>query len=399
QFEAIPLWELTEGIEAVLDLREYIVDRNDPVKDLRIWTVAPGVRVEGTTLVALHTEWMEDHRIEVGASDGEDGTVVSIDVTVVNVNDPPVVDSVPPGKAFVDTKYVYDLQVIDEDPDDFMTFSIVSGPSDATIDEWGRLSWTPGEADVGTVTMNVSVDDGNVTVHQERELDVELENRPPSILNSPPDSAEAGVGYRWDIEARDPDGDILRFALVVGPTGASLDNVSGTLLWLPRLDFKDKVVTVAFTVRVSDGEFDVTLDFSVVLTYPPNRPPEILGELPEVVLSQGISIDLTEHMWDPDDPLSDLSWYIVGGDKGLVDTRMNGNVLILRPAGEGSGDVDLELVLEDDEGMYDSVMLHVEILASDDGVSPWVLALVVVVLCAAAALLHLQRRSRTDRRT
>jgi hypothetical protein len=157
------------------------------------------------------------------------------------------------------------------------------------------------------------------------------------------------------------------------------------------------VVTVAFTVQVSDDEFDVMLDFSVVLTYPPNRPPEILGELPDVVLSREVSIDLTEYMFDPDDPLSDLSWHVVGGDRDLVETRMNGNVLVIRPVGEGSGDVDLELVLEDDEGLYDVVVLHVHILASDDGISPWVLALVVVVLAAVAALLLHQRRSGTDR--
>ncbi|MCK5414621.1 MAG: hypothetical protein KAJ35_04500, partial [Thermoplasmata archaeon] len=393
-FEEVPLWEVTEGVDNTLDLSKYMVDSNDPLESLRLWTAAPGVRVEGTTIVAHYDEWVEDHSIEVGVSDGEDASVVNIDVTLVNVNDPPAVDSLPPDRAYVETEYVYDLEVTDVDPDDIITFSLASGPSGALVDEWGRLTWTPEEADVGTVTVNVSVSDGTVMVHHEWEVEVRLKNRPPKFTSSPPDEAAAGTEYRWAIEALDPDGDTLRFTLIEGPAEASI--VEGALLWSPEPDFKDKVVTVAFTVEVSDGEFDVTMDFSVALTYPPNRPPVILGELQDIVLSREVTIDLTEHMSDPDDPLSDLTWHVVGGDASLVASRIDGNVLSIRPVGDASGDVDLEIILEDDDGLRDSVMLHVDVLGSGNGYSLWIIVLVVAVLASVAGLLLYQRHIKND---
>lgn len=398
RFEAIPPWEVTEGMETKLDLREYLVDPNDPLERLRIWTTASAVSVEGTYLVALYDEWTEDHQIEVGASDGDDGTAVTIEVTVINTNDPPIVESEPPEMAFVGKRYEYDLQVFDEDPDDSLTFLIDSGPTEVTIDGSGRLSWTPGEDDVGSVMMNISINDGHISVHHVWELLVVQGNRPPSILDVPPGSAEAGIEYRWDVQATDPDGDDLRYVLTEGPAEASMDNVTGTLTWFPKLDHKDRVVTVAFTVEVSDGELVTTLDFSVLLTYPPNRPPEIVGELIDVVLSRRVTIDLTEHMWDPDDSMPELSWYIMGGDVEPVEAWMNGNVLVLDPTGEGSGEVTLVLVLEDDEGLSDSIDLQVQVLASDEDISPWVFVLVIAVLAGVTLLLYI-RNKRTGRGT
>jgi hypothetical protein len=62
---------------------------------------------------------------------------------------------------------------------------------------------------------------------------LELANRPPMIAGVPPIES-AGGGITAQLEAEDPDGDrSLRFRVLEGPKGLSVDPVSGRLSWRP----------------------------------------------------------------------------------------------------------------------------------------------------------------------
>jgi hypothetical protein len=63
-----------------------------------------------------------------------------------------------------------------------------------------------------------------------------VSNSPPEIVSQAANSG-TGATYRYQVEARDPDGDRrLRFRLEEAPPGMTIDPISGALSWTPPLD-------------------------------------------------------------------------------------------------------------------------------------------------------------------
>ena len=71
------------------------------------------------------------------------------------------------------------------------------------------------------------------------------DNRPPEIVSAPILNALVGVQYSYLVEAEDPEGDALTYALLEAPTGMTVDT-SGLIEWLPDVA-GDYSVTVAVT--------------------------------------------------------------------------------------------------------------------------------------------------------
>jgi hypothetical protein len=68
--------------------------------------------------------------------------------------------------------------------------------------------------------------------------ELQIGNSAPRIVSRPETQFEDGV-FRYAVEARDPDGDRnLRFSLLRGPEGMSIDRFDGGIRWAPRPDQK-----------------------------------------------------------------------------------------------------------------------------------------------------------------
>ncbi|MCK4970688.1 MAG: hypothetical protein KAS77_09180, partial [Thermoplasmata archaeon] len=235
-----PLWEVTEGQEDVLDLEPYIVDPNDLKIDLSLSTDAPGVTVNRLRLTVEYDDWQANHFIEVNVTDGEDTTTFTVEITVINVNDDPVITSEPGTTAEVGSGYEYIVTYTDVDPDDVHTFSLDAGPEGMEIDGSGRITWTPNEAQIGDHTIDVALTDGWIYLHQIWTITVTGPvNGPPAFSNDPPETHMAGTTYTWDAEAVDPDGNALTFDLTTAPEEATLDAPTGQLIWEPAADKRD----------------------------------------------------------------------------------------------------------------------------------------------------------------
>jgi hypothetical protein len=86
------------------------------------------------------------------------------------------------------------------------------------------------------VQAHVRVSDGESWSPTAESAELELANRPPSIRPLQPPQHESGA-LRYRLEADDPDGDEpLRFELLSGPPGLSVDPASGLLSWQPGPD-------------------------------------------------------------------------------------------------------------------------------------------------------------------
>src|SRR5262245_16727600 len=82
----------------------------------------------------------------------------------------------------------------------------------------------------------VRVSDGEAWSPTAESMTLELANRPPRFAPLPPIEAAAGT-FHATLTAEDPDGDkSLRYRLVKGPEGMTVDPVSGRLSWHPGKD-------------------------------------------------------------------------------------------------------------------------------------------------------------------
>jgi cellulose biosynthesis protein BcsQ len=94
-------------------------------------------------------------------SDGQGGTATAtVTIQVTSVNDAPSITSEPPTMAAVGRSYAYDVNAMDPDAGDKLTYSLVENPAGMTIDPVsGLVRWTPTSDQLGNHEVTVQVAD------------------------------------------------------------------------------------------------------------------------------------------------------------------------------------------------------------------------------------------------
>lgn len=185
------------------------------------------------------------------ARDGRGGEAtqqIAIEVRVPNR--PPVITSTAPTTAIIGAVYGY--VAVASDPDgDTMFWTLVVAPEGMSIDAaTGAIRWTPAPARLGAHSVELRVDDGQGAVDSQLfQVDVRQANRAPRIVTAPDTVASQGTPFTYDIDAVDPDGDPLDYALAIGPTTANVDRQSGLTTWLPDSSLEQSVERVDLTCR------------------------------------------------------------------------------------------------------------------------------------------------------
>ncbi|MEW5937316.1 MAG: PKD domain-containing protein, partial [Candidatus Thermoplasmatota archaeon] len=103
------------------------------------------------------------HYIILNVSDGTTFVTKVFNLTVINVNDLPVITSYPITVAKPGEEYVYAIAATDEDAGDVLIYSLAKAPEGMSIDtKTGKISWGPTEAQAGqTCQIVVQVSDGD----------------------------------------------------------------------------------------------------------------------------------------------------------------------------------------------------------------------------------------------
>ena len=396
-FDELVVWTIMEGEQGTYDLTGKVSDPNDLTGSLVLSCLDPHVTVEGLLLTALYPTYMPDQRVEVSLTDGEDTTYANITVRVVNVDDAPVITSSPPLTATAGVPYTYQVVWTDEDVGDTFTFGLAAKPAGLTVGPNGLVTWTPTMDQLGPNVVDLTLSDGNITVHQAWTVTVTAPpvNQPPRFTSTPPLAVTVGQYYQWNAIAEDPEGDALTFSLKEGPTAANMDAATGVLSWDPPANRRGGYEDVNFTVQVSDSTNDVTLTFTVRATYPANHPPEILGTPPSQRIKAAVTINLTQYKSDADDPKPSLVWTTEGGNTDLFTVRIVGDSLTIEPKKGAKGISNLTLVLTDPWGAQDRYTIAVNVEGSGGGggagagksYTTWLLLLVVLVVVVAIAYL------------
>ncbi|HLC50728.1 MAG TPA: putative Ig domain-containing protein [Candidatus Nanoarchaeia archaeon] len=206
----------------------------------------------------------------VEATDGNLEATQKFSIDVSNVNDLPVIISLPVTAATQDVLYSYDVDSTDID-NDVLQFSVLEGPAGMSIDSAsGVVSWTPGNDDVGIQNVAISVSDGTGTTSLPYTITVENVNDAP-IIDSVPQNEPVSTGgiYIYDADASDIDNDVLQYSLKKFPEGMAIDSSTGIIKWVPS---ENQAGEQMVAVEASDGILSAEQDFSVYVKAPEQTP-------------------------------------------------------------------------------------------------------------------------------
>jgi hypothetical protein len=252
----------------------------------------------------------------------------------------------------------YRYPVVATDPNnDALQYSLTTAPIGMTIDRAsGVIDWIP--PGTGTLDVGVRVDDGRGgSATQSFVVTVGVPpNRPPVLQPAAPRTVAAGELVRLPLVADDPDqGDVLTFALVSGPQGASL--VDQFVEWRPTAAQSG---THVLTARVEDlagaadsGSFAVEV---VTTNVPPTLEPQA-----DATIAPGAMFVRLVTAQDPD-PADTLTFALQSGPQGL--TLSPGGQIAWTPSLAELGDHLVRLSVTDSAGHSDAAMFTITVAVS-----------------------------------
>ena len=208
--------------------------------------------------------------VNVSVDDGNGGWAwMKGAITVQNVNDQPVIDTLDLTPATEDVPYLFQFNATDPDKGDILTWSMVTNTTGwlTLLPFQGLLQGTPHEADVGVWEVDLTVTDlGLLNAKRNFTLTVLNVNEPPVIMSNPETKAIAGVDYRYDVKVFDPDaGETMTYNLPVHPDGMTIDAKSGTVTWTPS---NGQAGDNTVCVKVFDGGLSGYQNFTVRVQIP-----------------------------------------------------------------------------------------------------------------------------------
>ena len=203
----------------------------------------------------------QNYTVAITASDGNGGETSQLfEIFVAQEappNQDPIITSNPRTQIASGQAYFY--TIIASDPNnDLLSYSLVNAPEGMTINAEGRIEWVPSTSQLGdnTVTIEVSDSKGGV-IAQSFNVDVISTtniaslNRSPNITSTPILVTTIDQQYQYKVTATDPDNDPLAWVLDTAPTGMSIDEETGILLWEPT---SQQVGIHDVNVRVVDAQ-------------------------------------------------------------------------------------------------------------------------------------------------
>jgi len=344
-----PLINTTDVLTAYEDQQYYIrynASDIDLVHEVLTWTLntnATWLHPDASPVALNGTPTNDDvgkYRVNITVSDGRGGKDShNFNLTVINVNDPPTIMSVPGLTATAGQLYTYQGTAQDVDKGDVLVFSIGTHPKNMTVNATtGLVQWTPAVDQNGTRAVVLRVSDGLVFAEQAFNITVRIPSadKPPvATLVSPTDNAVldyTNPGLSW--KGTDDDNDPIEYDVYLGldqpkvavrdATTRRAERISATTFQAPELQ---KGSTYFWTVVPYDhsGQGDCpsgVWSFSISDTATSNNPPLIVSTpVTKATVGKQYTYDVDATDKDPKDV---LVYSIEKGPPTMTINKQNG---------------------------------------------------------------------------
>jgi hypothetical protein len=259
-----------------------------------------------------------------------------IKVTVIPVNNPPVISGVPNLVVHYDYSYAFDLSPYIFDSDN-QTYELTVWTSEATNFIWlqqhnnlGIVVNYPESMNGMTIPVTIYASDGMEITSQDIQISV-TSDFPPELINNLPD-----IFFDEDTVLRnafllsdyfiDIDGDVLFYTNGTNFINATINENLTVDFSAPENWFGSEIVTF----RATDPIGALAEDKILVVVVPVNDAPTI-GSIPKQEKNEGDQwiLDLSEYINDIDNDLSELV-IIVNSEIGQGYVNLVGNILIFQ---------------------------------------------------------------------
>ena len=236
------------------------------------------VDVTGSTLtITPDLDFNGDILVDVSVSDGVLTDTNSFTLSVLPVNDAPVLTDIPDQSIDEDTVFTYTLTATDVDDTELLYSATVDG--NASVDVTGSTLTIAPDLDFnGDILVDVSVSDGVLTDTNSFTLSVLPVNDAPVLTDIPDQSIDEDTVFTYTLTATDVDDTELLYSATVDGN-ASVDVTGSTLTITPDLDFNGDILV---DVSVSDGVLTDTNSFTLSVL-PVNDAP-VLTDIPDPLM-------------------------------------------------------------------------------------------------------------------
>ncbi len=258
----------------------------------------------------------------------------------------PTISSAPLTEAVVGRTYLYSVRTSNPSGSP-LQFELSVGPNGMQIDpQSGVVSWTPSAAQVGPTTVLLRVRDGlgNFST-QSYSISVGAgdSNRAPVIGSMAGFDGVVGDAYRYTLQATDPEGGALTYAVRSAPAGFSIDATTGVVTWTP---VAADVGTVAVVLTATDPQGGAAVQSYQIDVRPANRAPEFRSN-PNQRVSQGGLYRYDVLAIDPD--RESLAYELIESPPGMTIDAM-GRVRWQTPLDTPLGARDVAIRIRDGLG-------------------------------------------------
>ena len=361
---------LTTDEEVSVTSGDLLANDTDPDGDVLVITGATAnhgsvvVNSDGSITYEPATDFFGTDVVTYTIGDGRGGEAsAAFDVTVVNVNDAPVL----PDQSFMvpqDTQLTEQIYAEDAD-DDQLTGELLTQPQHGTLEVdllTGVFTYTPDAGFVGVDSVDIKVTDGQGGEDQATvTITVTDTNDVPQISDQNFDLDENGT-FSGQVAASDADADSLSYAVVVDVSSGQLTMTSeGSFTYVPAPGF---VGLDSFDVEVSDGngglaQATVSLRVNNVNDVPvANNDPDQNALEDQVVTISGV---LNNDVDADGDTLSVTAGSAVSGS-----VSVSGNNLIYTPNQNFNGIDTVTYTVSDGNGGTDTAQVKVIVAPVND---------------------------------
>jgi len=300
-------FEATEESVSVLNLTQFVSDPETPIEGLRIGTSSDNCTVLGGELHFLYSVGSVTEEVDISVGDGEFTVHEKLNVTVVNVNDRPVISAVLVQSITEEAPFTIDLSPFLQDEDDPVEYLAITSDSPYVSGIAGRNLTVLVEDYIEPISIPFNVSDGDATVAGVIPIIVEPVNDPPVMLSiggkplpGPLSFDLLEGGQAWlTVEASDADSEVFNFYSSSNLGGVEI-LANGTLRIL--LSHGD-VGTFWAVVTVDDldgGTAEANITLEVANVNDPPEVPRILSPSNSTVFDEGASVSFCGEYSDPD---------------------------------------------------------------------------------------------------
>ena len=254
------------------------------------------VDVTGSTLtITPDLDFNGDILVDVSVSDGVLTDTNSFTLSVLPVNDAPVLTDIPDQSIDEDTVFTYTLTATDVDDTELLYSATVDG--NASVDVTGStLTITPDLDFNGDILVDVSVSDGVLTDTNSFTLSVLPVNDAPVLTDIPDQSIDEDTVFTYTLTATDVDSDETIYSVVIIEGNATYDLNDSQLSVYPDLNFNGNI---QISIAASDGEFATSQSFTLSVL-PVNDAP-VLTDIPDQSIDEDTVFTYTLTATDVDD--------------------------------------------------------------------------------------------------